>query len=129
MGHAIKLIEPQLIKCIQTKNDNKLLVALLDLDIRNDDELNCLCPEFKDILKRKDTIRIDQKNDFVILDRIYGLLTDYYIDRFKLIGINVKTKIPKLLKFINNYDYTGLVSLYEQHGSSAAEDIQHNELS
>lgn len=91
----IKLIEPKLQKCLKTREEHTLLMALLDLDVRSDDELSCLCADYRDILARRNTIMEQQKLDPVELDRISGLLTDFYIDRFKLKGVNVKEKLKK----------------------------------
>lgn len=110
----VKLMEPQLLRCIRTKEDHRLLVALLDLDVRTDAEFDCLCEEYQDILRRKDTIEANHSIDSIVLDRIYGLLTDCYIDRFKLKGITVKQKIPQLLKLLANYDYESIVVFLDQ---------------
>lgn len=105
----IKLLEPDLKRCVKNKEESNLLKALIDLDVRNDEEFNCLCDEYQNILRRKDDIETAYKNESIILDRLYGLITDCYIDRFKLKGINVKAKIPQLLQLLNNYDYEHLV--------------------
>lgn len=115
----VKLMEPQLLHCIRTKEDHRLLMALLDLDVRTDAEFDCLCDEYQDILRRKDSIETSQTIDSIVLDRIYGLLTDCYIDRFKLKGISVKQKIPQLLKLLANYDYERIVIFLDQTSGNA----------
>lgn len=131
----IKLIEPQLKKYLQIKEDYKFLIALDDLDVRNDDELNCLCPEFKAILSRREQILQDFKSDPTVLDRIYGFLTDFFIDRFKIKGNNVKTKLPQLIELINEYQYDQIVAFFigtPDHGQFADDDLanvdQYNEM-
>lgn len=104
----IRLLGPQLEKCINTREDHQLLLALLDLDVRNDDELQSLCDEWQLVLKRKDAILEAHPDDAIVLDRLLALVTDCYIDRFKLKGINAKDKVPKFLKLLNAYDYQGL---------------------
>ena len=121
----VKLIEPQLIRCLQTKKDHKLLMALLELDIVKEEELNCLCDEYKAILRRKDEIIDNHKTDSIVLDRLFGLITDCYIDRFKLIGINVKTKTPQLFAILNNYDYAKLEEMFSPNTTN---NDQHFEL-
>lgn len=46
--------------------------------------------------------------DSIVLDRLLALITDCYIDRFKLKGINAKDKVPKFLKLLSAYDIASL---------------------
>lgn len=108
----IKLTEPQLLACLKTKQENKLLLALLDLDIRNDDELKCVSAEYQEILRREPEILESAKTSQTILNQIYGLLTDCYIDRHKIKGINVSARIPHLVELLNNYKYENLVECF-----------------
>lgn len=108
----IKLIEPKLVECNKKKENHKLLLALMDLDIRGDEDYNSLCPEYKEILSQRDTIMESHKIDAEISDQIEGLLTDCFIDRFKFKGMNVKSKIPDLVKHIQSYSYSTLVEYF-----------------
>ncbi len=108
----IKLIEPRLLECNKKKENHKLLLALMDLDIRSDDDFNCLCPEYQEILNRKDAIRATYAIDVDVYDQIEGLLTDCFMDRFKVKGMNVKSKIPDLVNHIQSYDYGALVEYF-----------------
>lgn len=98
--------------CHKTKEENKLLLVLLDLDIRNDDEMKCLSAEYQDILRRKSDILESAKTSQTILNQIYGLLTDCYIDRHKIKGINVSAKIPQLTELLSNYKYENVVETF-----------------
>lgn len=84
----------------------------MDLDIRSDEDFDCLCPEYKEILNQKDAIRESYSNDVDVADQIEGLLTDCFIDRFKVKGMNVRSKIPDLVKHIQSYDYGALVECF-----------------
>lgn len=108
----IKLIEPRLVECNKKKENHQLLLALMDLDIRNDEDFNCLCPEYKEILSKKESIMDSYKADIDVSDQIEGLLTDCFIDRFKFKGMNVKSKIPDLVKHIQSYNYGTLVEYF-----------------
>lgn len=88
------------------------MLALLDLDIRNDDEMKCLSAEYQDILSRKTDISESAKTSQAILNQIYGLLTDCYIDRHKIKGINVSAKIPQLTELLSNYKYENVVETF-----------------
>lgn len=108
----IKLIEPRLVECNKRKENHKLLEALMELDIRSDEDFNCLCPEYKKILNQKDGIRESYNNDVDVADQIEGLITDCFIDRFKVKGMNVKSKIPDLVQHIKMYKYDALVECF-----------------
>lgn len=108
--HMIRLLGPQLEKCIKTRDDHKLLVALLDLDIRNDDELRSLCDEWQLIIAQQDAIAKAQPDDAIVLDRLLALVTDCYIDWFKLKGFNAKDKVAKFLKLLSAYDVQGMAT-------------------
>lgn len=48
-------------------------------------------------------------NDVIILT---GIITDLYVDYNKFKGINVKSKIPKLMEILENYDYNELLHFF-----------------
>lgn len=77
----IKLIEPRLVECNKRKENHKLLMALMDLDIRSDDDFNCLCPEYQDILNRKDAIRATNEMDVDVADQIEGSFLIMFLRR------------------------------------------------
>lgn len=124
----IKLIEPQLKINLKTKQEYKLLLALLDLDIRSDDEMKCLTNQYQDILRRKDEIIDASKTSQSYLNQIYGLLTDCYIDRHKIKGINVSAKIPQLIDLLNNYNYDKFVSFFTSGLSITTESWDNNDI-
>lgn len=80
----------------------------MDLDIRNENELTYLCAEYKDILSRKVELLEKHKIANESLDRLYGFITDCFVDRFRLKGRNVKEMIPKLIELLKNYKYFDL---------------------
>lgn len=92
--------------------DYQILQALIDLDIRNDDEFGTLSQEYQDLLKNQRQIEAEFKKQPTILNRIYGILTDLYIDKFKFKGVNVKTKLPQLIDLLEHYEYEELVGFY-----------------
>lgn len=108
----IKLIESTILKHSKIKSEYSQLMALIDLDIRNEEELACLNEDYKSIMDRRDQIIEAYKFSPAVLDRVFGLLTDCYIDYNKLKGINVKLKVPELLRLLNNYDFQKLVAFH-----------------
>ena len=47
------------------------------------------------------------------LERLYGMITDLYIDYNKFKGLNVKNKVPALLEILDKYDLTTLTNFFQ----------------
>ncbi|XP_053670850.1 Bardet-Biedl syndrome 7 protein-like [Anopheles nili] len=108
----IKLIEPKIVHYNKLTKDYQLAQALIDLDIRDDEEFNTLSEEYRSLISNQQEIGIEFRKQPTILNRIYGILTDLYIDKFKFKGVNVKTKLPQLIELLDNYSYDELVQFY-----------------
>ncbi|XP_055599136.1 Bardet-Biedl syndrome 7 protein-like [Uranotaenia lowii] len=108
----IELIEPKILHYNKLTKDFQILQALIDLDIRNDEEFSTLSQEYQDLLKNQHAIESEFKKQPTILNRIYGILTDLYIDKFKFKGVSVKTKLPQLIELLENYNREDLVTFY-----------------
>lgn len=91
------------------------------MDIRSEDDWNCLLPKYQSILERRSEI----ENDFIktpgILQRYFGVITDFYIDRFKFKGMFVKDKIPELMKLLE--DYKKMEPIIEFFQSYTADEV------
>jgi Bardet-Biedl syndrome 7 protein len=112
--HLLKLIEPKLLSCIQLKNDYKLLQILLDLEVEEDEECEeVLSQQYKDLLNNKAKVEeLYKRGEPSQLNRIYGIITDLYIDKFKFKGANMKARIPKLIELFENYNFDEIVQYY-----------------
>ncbi|KFB50077.1 AGAP011899-PA-like protein [Anopheles sinensis] len=108
----IKLIEPKILHYNQLTKDYQVAQALIDLDIRDDEEFNTLSEEYRALVRNHKTIENEYRKQPTLLNRIYGILTDLYIDKFKFKGVNVKTKLPQLIELLDNYNYDQLVQFY-----------------
>ncbi|CAD7080257.1 unnamed protein product [Hermetia illucens] len=121
INHVLRLIEPAIQKHIKVKEEHKFLLALLEVDIRSEDDWNCLLPKYQSILERRSEI----ENDFIktpgILQRYFGVITDFYIDRFKFKGMFVKDKIPELMKLLE--DYKRMEPIIEFFQSYTADEV------
>lgn len=112
IGHFIKLVEPVILNCNNIKRENTFLEALLEVDIKNDDDFNCLMPEYQSILNRRTAIEKSYSEIPVILSRYFGIITDFYIDRFKFKGIFVKDKIQDLVKVLEEYKFEAVLTFF-----------------
>ncbi len=119
--NMIKLIEPQIISHNTLVQNYKLLQALIDLNVQNDDEFNLLSDKYKNLLKNKNIIEISYKNEGSNLKRLNGIMTDLYIDKHKFKGINVKSKIEQLSELLANFNFDELIKFYTA-GDAKSED-------
>lgn len=108
----IKKSEPKLIAHLTLIKNHDILSCLLDLDI-TEEEMYCLCDDYRDLLTNKEQIQRNYEDDRVVTNRLFGVLTDLYVDWFKLKGLDVKQKIPKLLELLEKYDFKELLEFFE----------------
>lgn len=110
--HVIKKCEPQLIAHLTLMKNHDILTCLLDLDI-TEEEMYCLCDNYRLLLTNHEQIQGICEKDKVSTNRLFGVLTDLYVDWFKLKGLDVKQKIPDLLTLLEKYDYEELMQFFE----------------
>lgn len=70
--------------------------------------------EYKHILSREKEIMAEFQQQPAYLDRLYGMITDLYIDVFKFQGVQVKNRIPVLLELLTaeKYSYEALLQFF-----------------
>lgn len=88
-----------------TRN-HKILQALLELNVQNDDEYELLSDDFKNLLKNKQTLEEQFNQESSNLNRLTGILADFYTDKNKFKGINVKGKLDSFIDSLSNEDLT-----------------------
>lgn len=93
-------------------NNHEILTCLLDLDI-SDEEMYCLCDDYRQLLENSEQIQRICEKDKVSTNRLFGVLTDLYVDWFKLKGMDVKQKIPDLLTLLDKYDFKELMQFFD----------------
>lgn len=101
--HFIRLIEPKLQSYNDLTRNHKILQALLELNVQNDDEFELLSDNYKNLLHNKQNLEERFKSESSNLNRLIGILTDFYIDKNKFKGINVRHKLNSLQDALNNF--------------------------
>jgi Bardet-Biedl syndrome 7 protein len=112
--HTLQLLHPKLEAQLALSKQVALLEALRELETHDAESLECLLPEYRHILKNEKELLAQYRRQPAHLDRLYGMITDLYIDRHKFKGINVKGKIPQLLEVLDKYDLQNLLNFFEQ---------------
>lgn len=101
--------------------NHKILQALLELNVQNDDEFELLSDKYKNLLRNKQNLEENFKKDSSSLDRLIGILTDFYMDKNKFKGINVKHKLESLHDALRNSKSDTLMEIFGGAGDSKHE--------
>uniref|UniRef100_H2Y5K2 Bardet-Biedl syndrome 7 protein homolog n=1 Tax=Ciona savignyi TaxID=51511 RepID=H2Y5K2_CIOSA len=113
MRGAIQLFHPKLDEQLMLAKKVQLLDALQELQT-HEGNMEFLAPEYQQILEDGEDLKIKFKKQPARLERLYGMVTDLFIDKYKFKGINVKQKIPQLLETLDNYDQESLIEFFQQ---------------
>uniref|UniRef100_A0A8C5KVT1 Bardet-Biedl syndrome 7 n=1 Tax=Jaculus jaculus TaxID=51337 RepID=A0A8C5KVT1_JACJA len=110
--HTLKLIHPKLEFQLLLAKKVQLIDALKELQV-HEGNTNFLIPEYRCILEEADHLQEEYKKQPAHLERLYGMITDLFIDKFKFKGTNVKTKVPLLLEILDSYDQNALIAFFD----------------
>ncbi|KAK3099890.1 hypothetical protein FSP39_011300 [Pinctada imbricata] len=110
--YTLNLIHPKLEYQLLLAKKVQLIDALKELSVHESDT-SFMSGEYKQILEEADDLQAEYKRQPCHLERLYGMITDLYIDKFKFKGQNVKGKVPALLEVLDNYDLQTLVQFFE----------------
>ncbi|GFO27542.1 Bardet-Biedl syndrome 7 protein homolog, partial [Plakobranchus ocellatus] len=112
IAHTLQMIHPRLEHQLLLAKKVQLIDALMELQV-NEPDVSFMSPEYQQILANADQLRAEFKRQPCHLERLYGMITDLYIDKFKFKGQNVKGKVPALLEVLDNYDLSSLINFFE----------------
>eukprot|EP00794_Sanderia_malayensis_P007541 gene7541-8378_t len=111
---------PNVLKRIHPKLDHQLLLAkkvqlidgLKELQVYEND-ISFLGQEYQEILQSSERLLEEFKIQPCHLERLYGMITDLYIDKNKFKGQNVKNKVSILMEILDNYDLDTLIEFFQ----------------
>ncbi|XP_015773927.1 PREDICTED: Bardet-Biedl syndrome 7 protein homolog [Acropora digitifera] len=110
--HTLNLIHPKLEYQLLLAKKVQLIEGLKELQMHKSD-IGFFAPEYQQILDDAENLQAEYKKQPCHLERLYGMITDLYIDKFKFKGMNVKSKVPILLEVLDNYDLQNLVDFFD----------------
>ncbi|KAF2360801.1 Quinoprotein alcohol dehydrogenase-like superfamily [Trinorchestia longiramus] len=113
--YTLNLLHPKLQAQLFLAKQVSLIDALRELEAHESDT-SFLSPEYQYILDNADTLQQQYLKQPCHLERLYGMITDLYIDKYKFKGINVKSRVPQLLEILDNYsslDLQHLISFFQ----------------
>ncbi|XP_074649766.1 BBSome complex member BBS7-like [Tubulanus polymorphus] len=111
IAHTIRLLHPRLEYQLLLAKKVQLIDALKEVQVHEND-IGSLAPEYRQILENADHLQEEYKRQPCHLERLYGMITDLFIDKFKFKGQNVKTKVPILLEVLDNYNVDTLIEFF-----------------
>ncbi|KAF7707032.1 hypothetical protein HF521_018250 [Silurus meridionalis] len=111
VSHTLKMIHPKLECQLLLAKKVQLIDALKELQV-HEGNADFLIPEYRNILDESPRLLEEYKKQPAHLERLYGMITDLFIDKFKFKGQNVKTKVSQLLEILDNYDLNSLVDFF-----------------
>ncbi|XP_047143361.1 Bardet-Biedl syndrome 7 protein homolog [Hydra vulgaris] len=80
----------------------------------NESDTSFMSNEYNEILNNADMLLEEFKKQPCHLERLYGMITDLYIDRHKFKGVNVKNKVAQLIEVLDSYDLDTLIQFFQQ---------------
>ncbi|XP_047121866.1 Bardet-Biedl syndrome 7 protein homolog isoform X3 [Schistocerca piceifrons] len=107
-------LHPRLEEQQKMAHEMSLLEALHELRERESGWEQSLLPEYRELLAAEKEVQLRYSQHPQQLERLYGLVSDLYIDRHKFKGQNVKGKIPQLLEILRKYDLQSLINFFLQ---------------
>lgn len=113
VSHTLKMIHPKLEYQLILAKKVQLIDALKELQVQ-EGNADFLIPEYRSILDESDKLLEEYKKQPAHLERLYGMITDLFIDKFKFKGQNVKTKVSQLLTILNNYELDSLMEFFNE---------------
>ena len=114
---TLNLIHPKLESQLLLAKQVALIEPLKDLAAHEPDT-TFLSPEYKYILENSVDLETMFKRQPARLERLYGMITDLYIDHNKFKGNNVKNKVPQLLEILDKYELNTLLEFFKADNSS-----------
>ncbi|XP_029442221.1 Bardet-Biedl syndrome 7 protein [Rhinatrema bivittatum] len=112
VNHTLKMIHPKLEHQLLLAKKVQLIDALKELQV-HEGNMDFLIPEYRSILEEADQLLEEYKKQPAHLERLYGMITDLFIDKFKFKGTNVKTRVPILLEILDSYDQNSLMAFFD----------------
>ncbi|XP_023932485.1 Bardet-Biedl syndrome 7 protein homolog isoform X2 [Lingula anatina] len=115
VAHLLNLIHPKLEYQLVLAKKVQIIDALKELQVHESDT-SFLSAEYQQILQDAEKLQEEYKKQPCCLERLYGMITDLFIDKFKFKGQNVKSKVPLLIEHLDNYDLGQLIQFFNASG-------------
>jgi len=109
--HMLQLLNPKLEKLLKLKEAAKYLNALNEVAAQ-EGTTEFLSKDMQDMVARSDEIREEHKDNEKHITFMEHVLEQFFMDRFKFKGINVKHRVGEVHALVENYSWEGLTTLF-----------------
>ena len=109
------LLHERLQRLLSLTRQVEILEALKEINSAENDGAAWLSEEYKEVLANADKIKSEHKSRPQMLQYLCGLITDLFVDRHRLRGIDVRHHIPQLQGLITDYDFDRLLSVFSNN--------------
>ncbi|XP_061643500.1 Bardet-Biedl syndrome 7 protein isoform X2 [Phyllopteryx taeniolatus] len=113
VSHTLKMIHPKLEYQLVLARKVQLIDALKELQL-HEGNADFLISDYRSILDESANLLEEYKRQPAHLERLYGMITDLFIDKFKFKGQNVKAKVSSLLEILDSYDLNSLLDFFNE---------------
>uniref|UniRef100_A0A0N5A236 Bardet-Biedl syndrome 7 protein homolog n=1 Tax=Parastrongyloides trichosuri TaxID=131310 RepID=A0A0N5A236_PARTI len=112
--HTLKLMHPKMEYQTNLLFKIEMARALKELQSTYND-ISYLSPDLVEILDSYDILHEENNKQAIYFDRLIGMISDLYIDKFKMRGQNSKHKIPELIKILHdNYSLENVIEFFNR---------------
>lgn len=108
--HIINLLHPLVTGQFDIAQQNSLIEGLKELQFSETEQEEFMSEEYKAILENELTIKKEFNLQPRMLNYLWGVIADLYVDTAKIKGFhNVQQKMPILKSILNSYNYNDLI--------------------
>ena len=108
IGNFLGLLHNRLQHLLALSRQVEIIEAIKEVKTAESGDDDWMSDEYKEILNNADQIRAEHKMRPMVQNYLCGIITDLFVDRHKLRGMDVRHKIPELQALINDYNIEGL---------------------
>ncbi|XP_028967281.1 Bardet-Biedl syndrome 7 protein [Galendromus occidentalis] len=108
--HTLSLIYPKLESQLLLSRKIQLIDALNELRVHEGDA-SFMPPQYGEILEQAAQLQAEFKRQPNHLERLYGMITDLFLDAHKFRGVNVKSRVSDLMALLESGDFEAICKM------------------
>lgn len=109
---TLERLHPKLEQQLMLAKKVELIPALEELKMQ-EGGADFMSPEYLDIIDNASALQFDFKQQPCHLERLYGMVTDLYIDKYKYKGKDGKQRVAQLVDVLDHYSPAHLLAFFD----------------
>ncbi|EGD79408.1 hypothetical protein PTSG_09820 [Salpingoeca rosetta] len=110
--YVLERLAPKLEHQIDLMRKVEIIQTLKELETQEGGR-ESLSAEYRAILEHAAELMAEYESQPCQLERLYGVVTDLFIDKCKALGLNGKPHLVTLTAILDNYDFNSLIDFFE----------------